>query len=416
MRNDTKANWILALSAVSFAAAFVWRLDHDGTGARAVYFLTQSAFIGSAADWFAVTALFRRPLGIPFHTALIPRHRKRLIRGIRRTVEERLVRPELWQELSAGLAVSCWLRGQRETLQGRHMEALMARAAGREARAFLARHGESLGRFAEDGLASIPAKAAEACRMALVGEEAAGRMLTRLLQGGAVLLTKAEVRQAVAAVLRQFTEAQKKNRLIAMVISAGESMGVISYDGMAAAICRAGREQLLRWNDPSHPYRAALQTELSGALQTFLASPAAADMIEETVQRVLGALPVEDAAEETAARLLSDWDREDERGLSAQKLFEAAARQALDRALADEALCRAFDEACRVLFRDAAVYEHAFLGDAVESVLDSYDEKKMNTFIYSKVRDELGWVRMNGAFFAAAAGLFLFSLASWLAF
>ena len=35
--------------------------------------------VGGLADWFAVTALFRRPLGLPIpHTALIPRQKDRL--------------------------------------------------------------------------------------------------------------------------------------------------------------------------------------------------------------------------------------------------------------------------------------------------------------------------------------------------
>lgn len=100
MRNDTKANWIFAVSALAFAAAFAWRLHNDSLASNVLYFLTQSAFIGSAADWFAVTALFRKPLGIPFHTALIPRNRERIIRGIRSTAEEYLVKPELWQGLA----------------------------------------------------------------------------------------------------------------------------------------------------------------------------------------------------------------------------------------------------------------------------------------------------------------------------
>ncbi len=40
---------------------------------------TRAGFIGGIADWFAVTALFRRPLGLPIpHTAVIPREKTRL--------------------------------------------------------------------------------------------------------------------------------------------------------------------------------------------------------------------------------------------------------------------------------------------------------------------------------------------------
>src|SRR5690348_6631025 len=39
----------------------------------------KAGFVGGIADWFAVTALFRHPLGIPIpHTAIIPRQKERL--------------------------------------------------------------------------------------------------------------------------------------------------------------------------------------------------------------------------------------------------------------------------------------------------------------------------------------------------
>ncbi|MFP5110805.1 DUF445 domain-containing protein [Bacillaceae bacterium C204] len=43
----------------------------------------EAGLVGGLADWFAVTALFRHPLGIPIpHTALLPKNRHRIIAGI----------------------------------------------------------------------------------------------------------------------------------------------------------------------------------------------------------------------------------------------------------------------------------------------------------------------------------------------
>ncbi|MGH6991952.1 MAG: DUF445 family protein, partial [Caulobacteraceae bacterium] len=39
--------------------------------------------VGALADWFAVTALFRRPLGLPIpHTAIVPRNKDRIGRAL----------------------------------------------------------------------------------------------------------------------------------------------------------------------------------------------------------------------------------------------------------------------------------------------------------------------------------------------
>ena len=55
----------------------------------------EAAMVGGLADWFAVTALFRHPLGLPIpHTAIIPARRDRIIDGIVTMVEEDWLSPE----------------------------------------------------------------------------------------------------------------------------------------------------------------------------------------------------------------------------------------------------------------------------------------------------------------------------------
>jgi uncharacterized membrane-anchored protein YjiN (DUF445 family) len=39
--------------------------------------------VGALADWFAVTAIFRQPLGLPIpHTAMVPRNKDRIGEGL----------------------------------------------------------------------------------------------------------------------------------------------------------------------------------------------------------------------------------------------------------------------------------------------------------------------------------------------
>ncbi|ENQ3108036.1 Uncharacterized membrane-anchored protein YjiN, DUF445 family [Bacillus sp. 491mf] len=48
----------------------------------------EAGLVGGLADWFAVTALFRYPMGIPIpHTALLPKNRKRITKGLVTTLE-----------------------------------------------------------------------------------------------------------------------------------------------------------------------------------------------------------------------------------------------------------------------------------------------------------------------------------------
>lgn len=55
---------------------------------------SEAALIGGIADWFAVTALFRHPLGIPIpHTALIPRSKDEIGRGLAEFVQQNFLDP-----------------------------------------------------------------------------------------------------------------------------------------------------------------------------------------------------------------------------------------------------------------------------------------------------------------------------------
>jgi uncharacterized membrane-anchored protein YjiN (DUF445 family) len=73
----------MKVTATSFLllAAALFALSHqlDGTFAGYLEAASEAAMVGGLADWFAVTALFRRPLGLPIpHTALVPRKKDEL--------------------------------------------------------------------------------------------------------------------------------------------------------------------------------------------------------------------------------------------------------------------------------------------------------------------------------------------------
>ena len=67
------ATGLLLAATVVFLLARWWEV-HDGPAWTGyVRAMAEAGMVGALADWFAVTALFRRPLGLPIpHTAIIP--------------------------------------------------------------------------------------------------------------------------------------------------------------------------------------------------------------------------------------------------------------------------------------------------------------------------------------------------------
>jgi uncharacterized membrane-anchored protein YjiN (DUF445 family) len=71
------AGGLLVLMAALFLVARAMDGRHPGFGYLQAF--AEAAMVGGLADWFAVTALFRHPLGLPIpHTAIVPRNKDRI--------------------------------------------------------------------------------------------------------------------------------------------------------------------------------------------------------------------------------------------------------------------------------------------------------------------------------------------------
>ena len=82
------ANYILAAAAIILLLAYPFQ---DFFWGGLLTHLAGAALIGGLADWYAVTALFRRPLGISFKTALIPNSKERIAEMARHMIESEIL-------------------------------------------------------------------------------------------------------------------------------------------------------------------------------------------------------------------------------------------------------------------------------------------------------------------------------------
>ena len=76
----------------------------------------EAATIGGLADWYAVVALFKRPLGLPIpHTAIIPANQNRIADNLGRFIEANFLAPgpvrEKLNEVDFAALVADWLSG-----------------------------------------------------------------------------------------------------------------------------------------------------------------------------------------------------------------------------------------------------------------------------------------------------------------
>jgi uncharacterized membrane-anchored protein YjiN (DUF445 family) len=115
------ATGFLVGATLVFVAAHIW-LSRGGPGwVGYVQAAAEAGMVGALADWFAVTALFRRPLGLPIpHTAIIPTKKAQIGDSLGDFVgsnflAEDVVRDKL-RRTDLSRRVGCWLaeRGNAE--------------------------------------------------------------------------------------------------------------------------------------------------------------------------------------------------------------------------------------------------------------------------------------------------------------
>jgi uncharacterized membrane-anchored protein YjiN (DUF445 family) len=105
----------LAVALLLFAAVvYLVTLDQDGFWGY-VNAGAEASMVGAIADWFAVTALFKHPLGLPIpHTALIPKRKDEFGRSLEDFVQENFLQEAIIRDRLVVAQISAraaeWLR------------------------------------------------------------------------------------------------------------------------------------------------------------------------------------------------------------------------------------------------------------------------------------------------------------------
>ena len=107
------ATGLLVVMAAVFAASRALEPRYSWLGYLKAF--AEAAMVGGLADWFAVTALFRHPLGLPIpHTAIIPRNKDRIGEALANFIRENFLIPAVvarrMQRLDVALAAGRFLQ------------------------------------------------------------------------------------------------------------------------------------------------------------------------------------------------------------------------------------------------------------------------------------------------------------------
>ncbi|HUE30316.1 MAG TPA: DUF445 domain-containing protein [Verrucomicrobiae bacterium] len=377
----------------------------------------EAATVGGFADWFAVTALFRHPLGLPIpHTAIIPTRRAKIIEGIVTMVEEDWLSPDVISARLARMAPSTlvvdWLRDPthvervsapvRDVLRG-----LAPTLGGPEAVGFLER-------TLQRQLRELPVDAAAGAwlRRAIASDGAASAFATVALS-----VANLAERPRTATQLHWWLDRSARTlraggrRLIPFVLRRRfvQRQLVEAACGYAAAELRAAA------GDPQHPLRQAVQGALLGFAERLERGDAKAladvEWLRTAVVESLEAGPlVRDALARLRAQLEQDLD--DPHGALAALVDRWLRSAAVDR-LAEPQRRVAFDQWVRRTADELLRRYHNEIGRTVRENLEALETGRLVAQIEERVGADLQFIRLNGAVVGGLVGVVL-ALARWL--
>jgi uncharacterized membrane-anchored protein YjiN (DUF445 family) len=387
---------------VAMAAIFLAANQYDETWPWLgfVKAFAEAAMVGGLADWFAVTALFRHPLGLPIpHTAIIPRNKERI-----------------------GAALASFLRDNFliPAVVARRMRNVdVAGATGR----FLARP-PSQGRLRE-GASRLIADLLEALDQERLGgmiKSAVGSRLAKLevspLVGSALEAAISEERHipildnVVTGVGRTL---DAKEDLIREMLNkrAGWIMRLAGLDEKLADAIVDGLRRLTidMAVDPHHPLRSKAEEALAAFAWDLQYDPAMRAKVESWKNEILANQAVSDWVgslwENSRAGLLRAA-RDPEAAMAGR--FGEALRQLGETVAQDPRLKRAIN----VFARRAVVGTVASYGDGIVTLVSEtirgWDARTVTNRLEGAVGRDLQYIRINGTLVGGLVGLVIHTI------
>lgn len=387
----TLALSLLGLAAVIYLATL--RLDHSGVWGY-VNTMAEAAMVGALADWFAVTALFRHPLGIPIpHTAIIPRKKDELAGSLESFFADFFLTEEVVRERVSEAQVArragVWLRDER------HAQRLVTEVL-RLSRTLLSRvRDEEVQSIATDVL--VPRLAREPLA------PMAGSLLEGIVEDhahrGFVDLIAREVHAWLQANPSQFTAVLHDR-------APRWSPHFVNQRVVSLAYWQAVDWVAAIRDNPDHPTRLALDDLLLRIAHDLQEDPAVQARGQALVNRLLEHPQVGETAVSLWRSLRHSLDTaldDPHSGLHARGV--RAVRRLGSALITDEALQRRVDDS----LTDAAGFLVSTYGHELSSVIghtiQRWDGADAARRIELYVGRDLQFIRINGTVVGALAGL-----------
>jgi uncharacterized membrane-anchored protein YjiN (DUF445 family) len=394
---------LVAMAAIYFAALRLQAIDPAWSYLRA---FAEAAMDGGLADWFAVTALFRRPLGLPIpHTAIIPENKDRIADTMAEFLRTNFLIPTVvarrLQAMNIAQAAGDFLIQPRSEGPGR----LRAGAAGLLADLLESLDPDRLGNQVRAGLA----RQVERIDLAPL----LGTALSAAIADG-------RHRPLLDAMIRWAGHALEANESMVRTMIHERANALLRWTGLDERLANSVLDGLYRLLaevlvDEAHPLRAKVEEGLSKLAHDLQHDPATREKVEAIKRDILANPAIGEwwmGVWEKLRRSLIDMARNPQSALAGQ-LGESLAD--LGKALqTDPALQWQINRFARRTMVGIASRYGGQIVRLVSETVKRWDAQTVTSRIEGAVGRDLQFIRINGTVVGGLAGVAIHALTQWL--
>lgn len=437
MQNKTKATAALAASAVLAAgtlpASPLSGIIAASTGGTFLGLLNHgflAATIGGLADWFAVTALFHKPLGISYRTELLKRNRKRITDAIIEFVGEDLLNTKnimetLKEESAAHLLIEFF-----ERYQGRHKMKELVHDILTElfSRADSENISKAAAPFLEAEVKKFDArKIIDAAVKVVTEEKHSRRILMALFKTGQKIWKSPHMQDAIFKKIVELRTAYEGD-------NAGRAMVLASMDltdEKILSILNENVEDKIRATVSALDVKGVVSADKAKTAQDLMntfgraVKSVAADIDAADFQRefikILG-------DKINMANYIKNWLEVNVKGEVAPAFIEKMAKQnkidahdqvwragvdtlideKIDEFIRSTALQDKFDSLIKNMIEGMLEDYHGQIPALIRERLDKLSDAEMTEFVEERVSDDLQMIRINGSLCGGVVGMLLY--------
>lgn len=369
----------------------------------------EAAMVGALADWFAVVALFRHPLGIPLpHTAIIPKNRGRIADNIGDFITGNFLRTEvILQRIRAfdpAAKLAEWLsKPESAQLLGAYSTRAMAfamKAVGDER--FL--------RFAQNTVVSrLERMDFSKLSGELLDVLTQNRRHQELLDGAILqlrtLLSEEETQEKIAALIAREFDSWRKALLGAVKVD--ELIGTFSARKLVGAVARLLDELD---ENPRHPVRLRFDHFVAGFTERLKADPGFRRKGEEIRDSLLHSPELtaylHDLWQQLHAWLESDLQKPES---SIRAKVIALTLDLGAKLKADAAMRGWLNEQVLGMAKPICEEHRGNIGRFISSQVKAWDREYMVQQVELNIGKDLQYIRINGTLIGGLVGLLIYA-------